>query len=213
MGAAPASPGNGSWGAREGSLEEFPEAVLAGNAPGPRSACPSAPGRTASSPTFVTARATAPSTTCRCASRSEVPGRPGGALDVSGRRRRDRRHASHRHHRAAHGRLRRAATQLVPPRGPGPRSRRAPGAHRLRSCADQNRPQPILRRVVERDPDLFVYLGDNIYGDTEDMAVLRGKYFTLGAAPSSRPCAITAPSSRHGTITTTAPTTPAGAMR
>ena len=26
-----ASPGNGSWGAREGSLEEFPEAILAGN--------------------------------------------------------------------------------------------------------------------------------------------------------------------------------------
>ena len=51
------------------------------------------------------------------------------------------------------------------------------------SCADQNRPQPILLRVVERDPDLFVYLGDNIYGDTEDMAVLRGKYFTLGCRP------------------------------
>lgn len=51
------------------------------------------------------------------------------------------------------------------------------------SCADQNRPQPILREVVERDPDLFVYLGDNIYGDTEDMAVLRGKYFTLGCRP------------------------------
>ncbi|MEM1451777.1 MAG: alkaline phosphatase D family protein [Planctomycetota bacterium] len=51
------------------------------------------------------------------------------------------------------------------------------------SCADQDRPQPALERVVERDPDLFVYLGDNVYGDTEDMDVLRGKYETLAARP------------------------------
>ncbi len=51
------------------------------------------------------------------------------------------------------------------------------------SCSDQNRPQPILLEVVERDPDLFIYLGDNIYGDTEDMGELRAKYATLGARP------------------------------
>lgn len=51
------------------------------------------------------------------------------------------------------------------------------------SCADQERPQPILREVVRRDPDLFVYLGDNVYGDTEDMDELRGKYETLAARP------------------------------
>ncbi|MEM9381045.1 MAG: alkaline phosphatase D family protein [Planctomycetota bacterium] len=51
------------------------------------------------------------------------------------------------------------------------------------SCADQDRPQPALERVVELDPDLFVYLGDNVYGDTEDMDVLRGKYETLAARP------------------------------
>jgi len=51
------------------------------------------------------------------------------------------------------------------------------------SCADQERPQPILRQVVEREPDLFVYLGDNIYGDTEDMQVLRDKYRQLADKP------------------------------
>ena len=51
------------------------------------------------------------------------------------------------------------------------------------SCADQNRPQPILEEVVARDPDLFVYLGDNIYGDTEDMGELRAKYSVLAAKP------------------------------
>jgi alkaline phosphatase D len=51
------------------------------------------------------------------------------------------------------------------------------------SCANQNKPQPILRDVVSRQPDLFIYLGDNIYGDTEDMNVLRAKYEKLGTKP------------------------------
>lgn len=51
------------------------------------------------------------------------------------------------------------------------------------SCADQERPQPILTQVLARSPDLFVYLGDNIYGDTEDMQVLRDKYRLLADKP------------------------------
>ncbi len=51
------------------------------------------------------------------------------------------------------------------------------------SCANQNKPQPILLDVVAKQPDLFIYLGDNIYGDTEDMTVLRAKYEKLGAKP------------------------------
>ena len=49
------------------------------------------------------------------------------------------------------------------------------------SCADQEKPQEILREVVARQPELFLYLGDNIYGDTEDMALLQAKYAQLGA--------------------------------
>lgn len=51
------------------------------------------------------------------------------------------------------------------------------------SCADHEQPQPILRHVVAQEPDLFVYLGDNVYGDTEDMTVLQAKYDQLGAKP------------------------------
>ncbi len=40
---------------------------------------------------------------------------------------------------------------------------------------------PILDQVVALNPDLFIYLGDNIYGDTEDMDTLQAKYQTLAA--------------------------------
>ncbi len=51
------------------------------------------------------------------------------------------------------------------------------------SCSHQDAEQPILWDVVDEAPDLFVYLGDNIYGDTFDMAVLQSKYDKLGAKP------------------------------
>lgn len=54
------------------------------------------------------------------------------------------------------------------------------------SCANQNAPQPIWDRVRAWGPDLVVMLGDNVYGDTEDMAVLRAKYDALGAKPEFR---------------------------
>ena len=51
------------------------------------------------------------------------------------------------------------------------------------SCADQDKPQPIWDAVLASEPDLFVFLGDNIYGDTRDPAVLRAKYAQLAAQP------------------------------
>ncbi len=51
------------------------------------------------------------------------------------------------------------------------------------SCARQDRPQPIWDAVVATEPQLFAFLGDNIYGDTEDMQVLRAKYALLAAQP------------------------------
>ncbi len=61
------------------------------------------------------------------------------------------------------------------------------------SCAAQDRPQPILRHVVERQPDLFIYLGDNIYGDTENMAVLQAKYQQLANKPEFQALRAAAP--------------------
>lgn len=51
------------------------------------------------------------------------------------------------------------------------------------SCANQDEPQPILRTVLEWKPDLLIYLGDNIYGDTDDMELLKSKYAKLGSKP------------------------------
>ncbi len=49
------------------------------------------------------------------------------------------------------------------------------------SCVKQDRPVPILSTVVDARPELFLFIGDNIYGDTEDMQVLKAKYEKLGA--------------------------------
>ena len=51
------------------------------------------------------------------------------------------------------------------------------------SCAKENRKQPIWDAVVDARPELFAFLGDNVYGDTDDMAVLAGKYAKLAAQP------------------------------
>ena len=48
------------------------------------------------------------------------------------------------------------------------------------SCSHQNKPITILDAVHADEPDLFVFLGDNIYGDTEDMQELADKYNKLG---------------------------------
>jgi len=46
----------------------------------------------------------------------------------------------------------------------------------LGSCAHQDKPQPLLDTAAALRPDLFLFLGDNIYGDTKNMAELRRKY-------------------------------------
>jgi alkaline phosphatase D len=51
------------------------------------------------------------------------------------------------------------------------------------SCADQSKPQPVWDPVLAGRNDLFIFLGDNIYGDSRNMAVLRAKYGELAAIP------------------------------
>jgi alkaline phosphatase D len=61
------------------------------------------------------------------------------------------------------------------------------------SCAKQDEPQPIWNAINALEPELFIFLGDNIYGDTRDMGVLRAKYAQLAAQPGFRQlCAHTA---------------------
>lgn len=51
------------------------------------------------------------------------------------------------------------------------------------SCAQHRQPQPIWDAVRAVDPQVFVFLGDNVYADTTDMAELRDAYGMLAAKP------------------------------
>ncbi|MFK7788073.1 MAG: alkaline phosphatase D family protein [Phycisphaeraceae bacterium] len=51
------------------------------------------------------------------------------------------------------------------------------------ACAHEGKPQPIWDAVVAAEPELFIFTGDNIYGDTNDMAVMQAKYDKLAAKP------------------------------
>lgn len=46
----------------------------------------------------------------------------------------------------------------------------------LGSCNRQDLPQPMWDVIADQDPDLYIWMGDNIYGDSRDMAVLKAKY-------------------------------------
>jgi alkaline phosphatase D len=51
------------------------------------------------------------------------------------------------------------------------------------SCMQQADPQPIWDVIGRADPDLFLFIGDNVYADTEDMDKMRRDYEMLGAKP------------------------------
>ena len=44
------------------------------------------------------------------------------------------------------------------------------------SCNRQDLPQPLWNPILADRPDLWIWMGDNIYGDTSDMNVLQAKY-------------------------------------
>lgn len=54
------------------------------------------------------------------------------------------------------------------------------------SCCRQTKPQPIWEAINALEPELFLFLGDNVYGDTRDMSVLRAQYDLLAANPGFR---------------------------
>ena len=54
------------------------------------------------------------------------------------------------------------------------------------SCYQQAEPCPLLLELVPRGPQLYLALGDNIYGDSPDPEVLRGAYRQLAGQPEWR---------------------------
>ena len=61
------------------------------------------------------------------------------------------------------------------------------------SCAREFKDQPILWKIAAQNPDLFIYLGDNVYGDTENMNELRNKYAMLSCKPEFQNLCSTTP--------------------
>ena len=59
------------------------------------------------------------------------------------------------------------------------------------SCAHQDRPQPLLKMAATYRPDRFIFLGDNIYGDTDNMDTLRAKYQRWGSKSEYKQLAAT----------------------
>lgn len=47
------------------------------------------------------------------------------------------------------------------------------------SCCRQDKPQPIWETIAAAKPGAFLFIGDNIYGDSNDIAVLRAKWNML----------------------------------
>lgn len=44
------------------------------------------------------------------------------------------------------------------------------------SCSDEDKAQPLWDNIIAEGPDIWIWLGDNIYGDTQDMGKMRRKY-------------------------------------
>jgi alkaline phosphatase D len=51
------------------------------------------------------------------------------------------------------------------------------------SCNRQDHPQPLWADILQNQPGLWIWLGDNIYGDSEDMQVIEAKYMLQKANP------------------------------
>jgi alkaline phosphatase D len=51
------------------------------------------------------------------------------------------------------------------------------------SCNKQDAPQPLWNPIINDRPDLWIWMGDNIYGDSPIMDTLRAKYARQNAHP------------------------------
>lgn len=52
------------------------------------------------------------------------------------------------------------------------------------SCHRQSRAAPILQTIIRAKPQVFIFLGDNVYADTEDMDKMRAAYDKLLNKPA-----------------------------
>src|SRR5690606_1221527 len=62
----------------------------------------------------------------------------------------------------------------------------APSRIAFGSCFRETKPAPVFGAIASAKPCLFVWTGDNVYGDTDDMATLRAKYEVARNLPAYR---------------------------
>lgn len=51
------------------------------------------------------------------------------------------------------------------------------------SCSHQDNPEQMWSEIESDNPDLFIFCGDNIYGDTHDMRLLKARYNQQKTSP------------------------------
>ena len=61
------------------------------------------------------------------------------------------------------------------------------------SCSNQDKAMPILKSINKEKADLFIFLGDNIYGDTKNMQEMADKYQRLGNNPDIKALRLATP--------------------
>ena len=52
------------------------------------------------------------------------------------------------------------------------------------SCYKEVMDAPAMKAIADLEPDVFVWMGDNVYADTEDMEVMRAKYRKVRELPA-----------------------------
>ncbi len=52
------------------------------------------------------------------------------------------------------------------------------------SCNNQAKTQEMWRYILQNDPELWIWMGDNIYADTDDMRMMTAKYQKLKVNPA-----------------------------
>ncbi len=66
--------------------------------------------------------------------------------------------------------------QVLSAATPEPESSQVYSRFAFGSCARQTAPQPVWKGVKFRDPQLFMFIGDNVYADTRDAKVMKAAY-------------------------------------
>jgi alkaline phosphatase D len=58
------------------------------------------------------------------------------------------------------------------------------------SCNDPHRPQPLWKPILAQQPHVFIWGGDNIYADTEDLSKMRADYEKIWSEPDYQQLAL-----------------------